>query len=240
MLPQAVIFDMDGLMFDTERLARQAWQAAGSQLGYPIDETVLSQIRGATPAASAEIFHQVFGASFDYPAARALRNTLVEQAIRRDGLPVKPGLADLLKKLREQGISTAVASASSLDAIQWYLALANLTDFFQVIVSGVDVPRSKPAPDVFLLAAARLNVTADACLVLEDSSNGLRAAKAAGMRAICIPDIALPTAEALTCAEAVLSSLAEVWPWLQGAAQICNETADTHETPSGNRTFCSD
>lgn len=215
MLPQAVIFDMDGLMFDTERLARQAWQTVGSQMGYSIDETVLSQIRGATPAASVEIFHRAFGASFDYPAARSLRNTLVEQAIRRDGLPVKPGLAGLLTELRKQGIATAVASASSLATIQWYLALSNLTDSFQTIVSGVDVPHSKPAPDVFLLAAERLNVPANACLVLEDSSNGLRAAKAAGMRAICIPDIALPTAEALTCAEVVLSSLAEVWPWLQ-------------------------
>ncbi|MBR2824276.1 MAG: HAD family phosphatase [Clostridia bacterium] len=218
MLPEAVIFDMDGLMFDTERLSSQAWQAAGKRMGVDLNESVISRFRGTTPQVSRRVCLEAFGPSFDYTAARTLRTEFLEQAIRERGLPVKPGLKDLLSRLSEEGIPAAVASSSPLETIRWYLSLAEITPFFQAIVSGEEAARSKPDPDCFLLAASRLKKPAASCLVLEDSENGLLAAQAAGMRSICIPDLAMPAPEILARTEAVLPSLSEVWPWLQHAS----------------------
>ena len=213
-LPEAFIFDMDGLMFDTERLSLQAWEHAGERMGYLIDESVISRIRGTTPEYSVQVFHRVFGPSFDYPTARSLRNQFLEDAIRLHGLPVKPGLKELLATLAERGLPAAVASSSPMKTIRWYLSLAEIENFFQVILTGEEAARSKPAPDCFLLAASRLGVPAASCLVLEDSPNGLLAAQAAGMRSVCIPDLTVPSPEILSRTDAVLPSLSEVWPWL--------------------------
>ena len=206
---------MDGLMFDTERLSTQAWEKAGRQMGYRIDEEIISQFRGTTPQASIRIFLQAFGPSFDYSTARALRNQFLEQAIRDHGLPVKPGLTELLATLETHDIPAAVASSSPMKTIRWYLSLADIERYFQAIITGEEAARSKPAPDCFLLASSRLNTPPESCLVLEDSANGLLAAQAAGMRSICIPDLTLPDQEILSHTEAVLPSLSEVWPWLQ-------------------------
>lgn len=212
---QAIIFDMDGLMFDTERLAKEAWIQVGQQMGYPIDEPVIRQIRGATPQASAEVFRQAYGDGFDYPAAKALRNSLVAEIIERDGLPIKKGLIMLLNDLRKRGICCAVASSSPVKTIEKFLTMACIWEFFSVIVGAEDVCRSKPAPDCFLLAAQRMQAKREDCIVLEDSANGLYAAKAAGMRCICIPDLSVPAAAIENCGAAVLSRLDMVTGWLQ-------------------------
>lgn len=211
---EAVIFDMDGLMFDTEALAKEAWLRVGAQLGYPITEKEIAQIRGSTPAASAEIFRAAFGPEFDYPKAKALRNAMVEHFIDQNGVPMKYGLVDLLDHLRQHGFRTAVASSSPRKTIEKYLAMAGLRDNFDKIVSSENVARSKPAPDVFLLAAEQLGVSAESCLVLEDSANGLRAASRAGMLCVCIPDIAPPDESALSLAAAVFPDLSYVFDWI--------------------------
>ena len=217
MLPGAFIFDMDGLMFDTERLGQKAWHEVGGRLGIEIGEDILSQIRGGTAAANCEVFRRAFGPTFDYAAAKALRNELAEKDIQKHGLPVKPGLGALLRTLKAHNIPAAVASSSPRATVQRYLKMAGLAEYYRAIVGAEDSTRSKPAPDCFLLAAQRLGTAAERCLVLEDSANGLLAAKAAGMQAICIPDISLPHEEALQYAAAVLPTLADVWPWLHRA-----------------------
>lgn len=210
----AVIFDMDGLMFDTEALAKEAWLRVGAQLGWPITEKEIAQIRGRTPAASAEIFRASFGPDFDYPKAKALRNAMVEEFIDREGVPVKRGLVRLLEQLRQAGFPTAVASGSPRKTIEKYLAMAGLGSCFDAIVSAEDAARSKPAPDVFLLAAERLGIPAGNCLVLEDSANGLQAASRAGMVCVCIPDIAPPDPASLALAAAVFPDLSYVYDWI--------------------------
>lgn len=211
---QAVIFDMDGLMFDTERLAKQAWGAVGEHYGVKIGEAVLSRIRGAVPEASAQVFREAFGDDFPYWEARKMRNANVAASIEREGVPVKPGLAGLLKQLRQAGIHTAVASASATAQIERYLELSGLRGYLDALVGADLIGRSKPAPDGFLAAAKRLDTPPAGCLVLEDSANGLLAAKNAGMTAVCIPDIAPPVDTALRTAAAVLPSLGEVWDWM--------------------------
>ncbi|MGN0976419.1 MAG: HAD family hydrolase [Faecousia sp.] len=210
----AVIFDMDGLMFDTEALAKTAWLQVGEQLGYPITETQIAQIRGSTPAASAEIFRSAFGPDFDYPTAKALRNAMVEDFIDQNGVPIKYGLVCLLERLRQHGFRTAVASSSPRKTIEKYLSMTGLRAYYDGIVSAEDASRSKPAPDVFLLAAERLGVPAENCLVLEDSANGLQAANCAGMVCVCIPDIAPPEHKILSLAAAVFPDLSFVYNWI--------------------------
>ena len=108
-----------------------------------------------------------------------------------------------------------MASSSSRSTIRWYLELSGTQHFFSTVVSGEDISRSKPAPDIFLAATERLACSPERCLVLEDSANGLLAARAAGMRAVCIPDIALPATPALEACDAVLPSLKQILPWLE-------------------------
>lgn len=213
---KAVIFDMDGLMFDTEALAKEAWLRVGEQLGYPITETQIAQIRGSTPAASAEIFRAAFGPNFDYPEAKALRNAMVEDTIDREGVPMKYGLVGLLEQLRRHGFPCAVASSSPRTTIEKYLAMAGLAAYYDVIVGAEDVTLSKPAPDVFLLAAERLGASPENCLVLEDSANGLHAARRAGITSVCIPDIAPPDEAVLSLAAAVFPDLSYVFDWILG------------------------
>lgn len=210
----AVIFDMDGLMFDTERLGKEAWLQIGTETGFAIDEAVLSRIRGTTPAASAQVFYEQFGEAFDYPVLKARRNQLVQERIDRDGLPVKKGLETLLRTLKHSHILCAVATSSPKATLLKYLSMANITDQFQAFVTAEDVTSSKPSPECFMKAAQKLGVPYRDCLVLEDSSNGIWAAQAAGMQAICIPDLPLQDEKALDHVAAVLSSLDEVCSWL--------------------------
>lgn len=209
-----VIFDMDGLMFDTERLAKDAWHEVGRRLGCPIGERVLARIRGATPQASAQVFREVFGDGFDYPSAKKMRNEWVERQIDQHGVPIKPGLEKLLCELQSMGIRRAVASSSPRDTVEKYLRLTKLAGFFDAVVCAEDAVRSKPFPDGFLAAARALKTQPEYCLVLEDSANGLLAARNAGMKAVCIPDLTLPDEAALSTAAAVLPSLEFVFDWL--------------------------
>lgn len=214
---EAVLFDMDGLMFDTERLAKLAWTEVGARYGVEIGEAVLSRIRGATPEASAAVFREAFGAAFPYYEARAERKAWVERFISEKGVPVKRGLTALLPCLQSAGIHTAVVSSSAEAVIRRCLELTSLNGFFEAVAGEEHLGRSKPAPDGYLTAARELHVRPSACLVLEDSANGLLAAKNAGMTAVCIPDIAIPEEKALQTAAAVLDSLDQVWEWMEQA-----------------------
>ena len=160
----AVIFDMDGLMFDNKRLARYAWHEVGRRLVFSIGEEVLARIRGAAPKASAKVFRAAFGDGFDYPSAKEMRNKWVEEHIERHGVPIKPGLKDLLAKLIDA--RRAVASSSPRGIVEKYLRLAGLTDFFDTVIGAEDITNSKPAPDSFLAAAEAMETRPERCLVL--------------------------------------------------------------------------
>lgn len=213
---RAVIFDMDGLMFDTERLAKEAWIQIGQETGFPIDEQIVSQIRGATPAASALVFEKAFGKSFDYASAKQKRNKLVDQRIDKEGIPVKKGLRNLLEFLKFSEIPCAVATSSPKATLHKYLDMAGIEPYFSALICSDQVKHSKPDPECFLMAAEALGIKPADCLVLEDSANGLRAAYNAGMQSICIPDLALPDIDALSSTSAILENLDAVLAWLVG------------------------
>lgn len=211
----AVIFDMDGLMLDTERLARRAWQAAMAAHGFTLPDEIYLQFVGRTREDTEQILRRTYGPDFPYAEVYRERQANVAAAIARDGLPLKPGLLELLDWLEEAGLPRAVASSSSRAAVLDRLGRVGLLDRFAAHVGGDEVRRGKPEPDIFLAAAARLGLPAEGCLVLEDSELGVQAAHAAGMRALMIPDLKPPSPGTAALAEAVLLSLHEARRFIQ-------------------------
>jgi len=209
----ALIFDMDGLMFDTEYIAQKAWKRAASDLGYDFSDDVFQGVIGRSLPDVERFTRQVFGADFPFQEAYHRKQAYVQKIVARDGIRLKPGLLELLAFIEGRAgspaqLSTAIASSSTQAIIRRNLELAGLqADGFDALVSGDEVQYGKPAPDIFLLASRRLGIAPINCLVLEDSNAGIRAAHAAGMVAVMIPDIILPDEESKALAYRILPSL---------------------------------
>jgi len=210
----AVLFDMDGLMFDTERLTHRAWSQAMAEFGLPAPFELYLRCVGTSETGTNAILSAALGADFPVEALRARERAQVHQIIAAEGLPLKPGLHALLDALDVRQMPRAVASSSHRATIERNLGLTGLAGRFQALAGGDEVAQGKPSPDVFLLAAARLGVAARHCLVLEDSENGVRAASAAGCTVINIPDLKPLPAEAAALTTAVLPDLHAVSDWL--------------------------
>ena len=209
-----VIFDMDGLMFDTERLVNAAWRQMGRELGLELLDG-MPDIMGVNANQAREIFKARFGPDFDYDAARRRRTVLVREMIQRDGLPVKPGLYDLLKALDRHRLPAAVATSSDREMAEWYLELAGVRDAFAAVVCGDMVERSKPDPQIFQLTAGLLGSRPEETVVLEDSFHGIRAAAAGGFLPYMVPDLRQPTPEISALLRGKLDTLADLIPLLE-------------------------
>lgn len=210
----AVILDMDGLMLDVERVARVAWKLAMRDRGYEIGDDVYMRLVGRTIRQAEEILKEAFGDDLPFEDIRRRKRRYIDKHVDRYGISIKPGLSDLLDFLEQVGVPTAVATSSGRESVDRKLAAVGLTGRFDVVVCGDDVERGKPAPDIFLTAADRLRAQPERCLVLEDSEAGVRAAHAAGMVAVMVPDIQPPSEEVRGMACRVLPSLREALPFL--------------------------
>lgn len=203
----AVILDMDGLMLDSERAAREAWRAALAEHGYTLDDDVYLRAVGRTAPEARAVFVAAFGpglpiAAVESAMARRLRESL-------EPPPLKPGLRELLDAIAELGVPAAVASATAAAEVRRRLGAADLEQRFAAVVGGDEVRAGKPAPDLFLRAAELLHAAPPACVVLEDSEAGIRAAAAAGMIPVMVPDLVPPSASCRALCAAVAGSLAE-------------------------------
>lgn len=194
-LLQGVIFDMDGLMFDTERLSACCWEQVGREFGLDITESFLVGVRGMTRREFQRIFEQRFGDQADYETVMGRKTELFQQEIRQNGVPVKPGLPELLVFLREQRVSAAMATATNQEIARRYLSGTGLTAFFDQLIFGDQVHRGKPDPEIFLCAAQMLGALPEHCVVLEDSLNGVLAGIRGGFRTIMVPDMTQPSPE---------------------------------------------
>jgi HAD superfamily hydrolase (TIGR01509 family) len=206
--PRAVIFDMDGLLLDSEPLYRVTWKAAGSSLGFPIDDVLYERFVGRGNVEAEQILREHFGEIFPLDEFHKRWRIDWDERLAASPLARKPGAMELLDFLDARGIPKALATSSPRD-----LALRCLGDLaarFAAIAFGDEVSHSKPAPDLFLLASKRLGIAPADCLVLEDSEAGVRAARAAGMDVIMVPDLVPPSEEVASMATRVCKTLHEV------------------------------
>jgi HAD superfamily hydrolase (TIGR01509 family) len=218
---------MDGLMFDTEALNADGWKAAGKLHGFEITDDLLQKHIGFNVETTRRLMQDHFGAGFDFDAVRADRIAYSHRYIEEKGMPLKPGLRELLAYLIKSGIKTALGSSSDERIVRFYLERAALNHKFDVIVCGDKVKRGKPEPDIFLRALEELGVSSDDCLVLEDSYNGITAAYRAGIRSVMIPDLLPPTPECEKLFFRKAESLTEVIAIVESL-----NTLNTLDTPS--------
>lgn len=219
----AIIFDMDGLMFDTEKLAFDAWKQAVKHFSCELDEgTFYSLVGKAIPVIESSLA-EALGASFDLKTARKLKQKYFEENILNMGIPLKPGLLELLDYLEQKDISKAVASSTDKNSVIQRLSIAEVLERFDTIVGGDEIQNGKPSPDIFLETANLLGVPPEKCIVLEDSDVGIKAAVAAGMYAIMIPDKKEPDFEAGKIANKIFSSLHDVIQFLDEDSILSNK-----------------
>ncbi|MBR5641444.1 MAG: HAD family phosphatase [Firmicutes bacterium] len=192
-----MIFDMDGLLLDTERLIVDAWDKLAQEEGLDrgqIRRTCIACI-GINLQAVEQVVREMLGEDFPYWTYRAEIHRRITEELKGGPMPVKKGAFELLEYLKRTGMPAVVASSSPKAVVEVELKDAGLLPYFENISGGEDAARSKPAPDLFLKAAASIDVPPENCLVLEDSYNGIRAAHAAGMMSVMVPDLLPPTEE---------------------------------------------
>ncbi len=189
---RAFIFDMDGLMLDTERIALAAWTAALEELSIDLPEGFFVRLIGKRTTDSQELMHRTLGPGAPVEALWEAWGRNFEAHIEREPVPTKPGLFPLLDDLKARDYPRIVATSTGGPRARRHLTDVGLLEYFTDVVSGRDVPLGKPAPDIFLRAAEILEVPPANCLVLEDSGPGIQGAHAADMLPVLIPDLHPP------------------------------------------------
>ncbi len=206
----AVIFDMDGLMLDTEMLGQRAWKAVAATHRDGFDLALCREMIGRNHADCLALIASRYGSSERAASLMGAWIANYDAISAEEAVPIKAGLIELLELLESRRIPKAVATSTRRERAKAKLARANLLQRFDALVGGDEVARGKPAPDIFIAAAARLGVAPGACVVLEDSEPGVIAAFAAGMTPILVPDLHPPSEALLARAPIVLTSLHEV------------------------------
>jgi HAD superfamily hydrolase (TIGR01509 family) len=212
--PAALIFDMDGLLLDTEGTYKRAWTQAALEHGFDLTDELYLKLIGISIADCEVVLCGAFGPTFKVDVFRVRAAELYEIEHKRSGLPLKPGVVELLKWAKADGVPCAVGTSTKTEEARSRLEHHNILDHFQVVIGADLVEKGKPHPDIFLKAQQTLGIAPENCMVLEDAHNGLLAARAGGMRSCLVPDLLPPSAESRHLAEGVFTSLHEVLTWL--------------------------
>ena len=208
---KAVIFDMDGLMLDTEVLAIMSLRKAADAIGISLTDEVVMAMNGLNEYDANILLEKELGQPFDREKfSEAFYEDYHKRTILNDSIPIKEGLIELIDYLKENNIKLAVATSTKADVALKKLKLARIANRFEIIVGGDQVVRGKPAPDPYLKAADKLGVDIKNCLALEDSDNGAMSAFSAGIRVIVVPDIKQPSQATKEIALTICNSLPEV------------------------------
>ena len=212
---QAVIFDMDGLLIDSESVYRDAIIAAAAQLGHDLPESVFKRMIGLPDTGSGQVLIDHFGPELDLQALWSDATHRFRQ-VTQAGVALKTGVLELLEHLEALGLPCAIATSSPHESVDHHIAESGILHRFKAVIARGDYARGKPFPDPYLAAASALAIEPHHCLALEDSHNGVRAAHAAGMMTIMVPDLLEPTDEMVDKCLMIAESLHHVLDVIQG------------------------
>lgn len=207
---KGILFDMDGVILDTEKLYTHFWVKAAQSLGYPMTYEMALGMRSLSRQAGERQLKAYLGEEVDYNEVRETRIRIMEEYIEEHGVELKPGIQELLTFLKEHHIKTSIATSSPLDRTKKYLSQVGLVNEFDALVSGHMVEHGKPEPDIYLYAASNLGLQPEECLVLEDSPTGILAAYRAGCVPVMVPDQDRPDEETKSRVYAVAENLLSV------------------------------
>lgn len=207
---KAVIFDMDGLLLDTEKLLVKFWQEAAREAGFPMTREIALNIRSMHRSFAIPYLKSVLGEDFDYLKIRSRRMELMSAYLAKYGLELKKGAKELLTYLNENKVPAAVATATDYERAEKYLKETGIFGYFDKIICATMVKVGKPQPDIYIYAASELGLEPSECAALEDSPNGVKSAAAAGCKTIMVPDLTEPDEELSRIIAAKANSLDEV------------------------------
>lgn len=207
---KAVVFDMDGVIFDSERLVIECWKVIAEKYQIEDIEAACFECLGINAALTKELMLKRYGIDFPYDAYEEEISVLFQQRASDGKLPKKQGVVELLTYLKDRKMKIGLASSTHSEIVFRELEEGGLLEYFDEVIGGDMVSRSKPAPDIFLKASERLGIEPADTIVIEDSYNGVRAAYSAGMKPIMVPDLAMPTKEMEEICFKILPSLLDV------------------------------
>lgn len=191
-IPKIAIFDMDGLIFNTERQFFKFESMVHKKYGYPSRIEDFTQTLGLSFASVKEVHKKIFGEDFSTEQIFKETRELVAKDVEENGLEIMKGIPELLEFFKENGTICCVASSTVTPMVEKYLNIAGIRDYFKHIIGGEQVKISKPNPEIFLKSLGKTPFNKDEAVIFEDSENGIRAAHAAGIPVICIPDLKYP------------------------------------------------
>lgn len=212
---KAIIFDMDGLMIDSERVTFECYQERLKDMNLTMDEEFYKTLLGKPIKGIYQRFYDVYGN--DFPIENVIQDVhqLMAERFETEGVPVKKGLVELLHYLKDNNYKTIVATSSNRDRVDKILAQAKITEFFDDSICGDEVTKGKPNPEVFLKSCQKLGVNVDEAIVLEDSEAGIQASYDANIKVICIPDMKYPEKQYEEKTFKILKDLTEVTGYLK-------------------------
>lgn len=212
---KAVIFDMDGVIFDSEKCIIDCWKVIAEKYNIPNIEPVLHRCLGVTYEEGKRIFLEHYGKDFPYDVRKKERSDLYHARYDGGRLPLKPRVKELLIYLKENGYKVGLASSTREAVVSKQLKEAELIDHFDNLTCGDMLERSKPEPDIYLMACNKLGVKPEEAIAIEDSFNGIKSAYRAGLFPIMVPDLAEPDEEMELLAGKIFSGLIDVKKWLE-------------------------
>ncbi len=214
---EAVIFDMDGILFDSERIITTCWYQEAEERNIPREkmQIAVEGCIGLNLNDTKIFFHKMFGEKFDYSAFREKTAGKFYEEISKNGLPVMKGACEILSYLQTTSLKIGLASSSRTENIFKHIRAHDMEKYFEVIIGGDTIEHSKPEPDIYLKACKAIGVAPDRCLAIEDSPNGIRSAYAAGMLPIMVPDQVQPTEEIKNLLYRKFDSLIEVKKFIE-------------------------
>ena len=212
---KAVIFDMDGLMIDSERVTFECYQEVLKDMNLTMDEEFYKTLLGKPTKGIHQRFYDVYENNFPIEDVMKKVHAMMAERFEKEGVPVKNGLVSLLQYLKENSYKTIVATSSNRNRVDKILKQAGITEYFDDSICGDEVTKGKPDPEIFLKACQKLGVSTDEAIVLEDSEAGIQAGSTAGIRVICVPDMKYPEKQYEEKAYRILSDLNEVKEFLK-------------------------